>query len=189
MRNPGHKLGDEIKKYKAEDNHKNPIRELDDKLKWNNYFPQKGWINTIRTSISMSLKQMAARIEEPIFDNNSIVYKKTPISPQAILEFEKAEVNGTITLNSMRKMARALGMDFKYSFHVPYSTVTDMVKAKAESAAWEFYNREENKSILDELQRHWKENSRGERINKELDNVIHKKKMEIIIKHLKTLWD
>ncbi|MFT4903146.1 MAG: DNA-binding transcriptional regulator YiaG, partial [Thalassomonas sp.] len=57
--------------------------------------PDKGWVNTIRFSIKMSLRQLGERLH---------------ISPQGVKDLEKREESGSITLNSLKEVARALDM-------------------------------------------------------------------------------
>lgn len=154
--------------------------------------PLGGWINKIRTTIRMSLKQLGDRIEEPILNEERIIvdYKKASVTPQAILEYEKNEANGTITLKSLRKIAKALNLKFVYGF-VPLErtgiitnhsdSLFSMIENKAKKAAEEFYQKEENKINFD-----GETNIEYEKLMK---IVIHKKKTEIINKHLQTLWD
>jgi transcriptional regulator with XRE-family HTH domain len=52
--------------------------------------PTKGWINTFRTAIKMSLRQLGNRLQ---------------IAPQSVKQIEEREANGTITLKSLREQA------------------------------------------------------------------------------------
>ena len=58
--------------------------------------PVYGWINTIRTSLNMTMAQLGDKLN---------------ITRQGVKKIEESEANGTITLNSMKKVAQA--MDFK----------------------------------------------------------------------------
>lgn len=60
-----------------------------------NVIPSKGWINTVRTSLKMTLKQLGNRLK---------------ISSQSAKEIEVREANGTITLNSLKDAANALDL-------------------------------------------------------------------------------
>ena len=63
--------------------------------------PSKGWINTFRKALKMSLRQLGNRLQ---------------ISPQSVKEIEEREANGTITIKSMRDVANALDMQLVYGF-------------------------------------------------------------------------
>ena len=65
--------------------------------------PQNGWIREIRQSINMPAICLGERIEKPI-------------SAQAIIELEKSEINGTINLNSLKRIADALDLELVYGF-------------------------------------------------------------------------
>lgn len=164
--NPISKLDKEIIKYKSEDVKMlgNIFRELDMEILYNKV-PEKGWINKIRTTISMSLKQLAARLE-------------VPVSPSAIKDFERHEADGTITLNSMRKIAKAMNMKFTYRFE---PSVSQMVESAAYAAARQFYYKEENKIDFSNIS--------PSKMNEKEEEIIQKKKIEIITKNLKSLWD
>ena len=99
---------------------KRDVLELDRKLGEfkNLYSPSsKSWINEIRTTLRMSRKQLGAKIEEPIKINDNIVgYRKKSITPQGIKDLEKSEVSGSISLNTLIKIGRALDLDLVYGF-------------------------------------------------------------------------
>jgi predicted DNA-binding mobile mystery protein A len=63
--------------------------------------PAKGWVNTFRTALKMSLRQLGNRLN---------------IAPQSTKEIEEREANGTITLNSLRDVANAMDMQLIYGF-------------------------------------------------------------------------
>ena len=63
--------------------------------------PPKGWINTFRIALKMSLRQLGNRLR---------------ISPQSVKEIEVREANGTITLNSLRDVANAMDLKLVYGF-------------------------------------------------------------------------
>lgn len=58
--------------------------------------PPRGWIYTIRTTLGMTLAQLGKRLG---------------VSPQAIAQLEKREVDGQITLSTLRAALRALGVE------------------------------------------------------------------------------
>lgn len=63
--------------------------------------PPRGWINTIRNAMKMSLSQMGKRLG---------------ITAPSVREIEEREANGTITLNTLKEAGRALNMRLVYGF-------------------------------------------------------------------------
>jgi len=77
--------------------------------------PLKGWIRSIRESLGMSGRQLAARIL---------------VEPPRIPEMEKAETQGNITLKSLRRAAEAMDCDFVYAF-VPKNNLEKSLREQA----------------------------------------------------------
>jgi len=63
--------------------------------------PQKGWIYTIRSSLSITLDRLA---------------KKLNVSTPAVMQFERNEVDENISLKTLKKVAQALDCQLYYSF-------------------------------------------------------------------------
>ena len=82
--------------------------------------PDKGWVNTIRFSIKMSLRQLGERLH---------------ISPQGVKDLEKREESGAITLNSLKEVARALDMDLVYGFISRHNSLEAMIEVRAKEIA------------------------------------------------------
>jgi predicted DNA-binding mobile mystery protein A len=78
--------------------------------------PTKGWINTFRTTLKMSLRQLGSRLN---------------IATQSTKEIEEREANGTITLNSLRDVANAMDMQLVYSFVSKHESLEQMVEKRA----------------------------------------------------------
>ncbi|WP_315708590.1 mobile mystery protein A [Brenneria uluponensis] len=64
-------------------------------------FPKKGWINLIRTSLGMSTRALGERIG---------------LSQSRVSLIEKGEVEGSLTLNTLEKVAEGLNCDVVYYF-------------------------------------------------------------------------
>ncbi len=79
------------------------LQMLDDHLSRVNVCdrPSGGWIRAVRTSLGMSVRQMAERIG---------------IAQQSAARLEKNEINDAITLKSLRKAAEALDCRLVYAF-------------------------------------------------------------------------
>jgi predicted DNA-binding mobile mystery protein A len=81
--------------------------------------PAGGWIKSIRTALGMTAKQLGRRID---------------VSQNAVSEAERGEVEGRITLRTLRKIADGLGCDVTYAL-VPRSSLDMMVHDQANQAA------------------------------------------------------
>ncbi len=126
--------------------------------------PTKGWVNTFRTALKMSLRQLGNRLN---------------ISPQSTKEIELREVNGTITLNSLRDVANAMDMQLIYGFVSKHESLEQMIEKRANELANEIVMRTNNTMRLEEQQ------NSIERIEK----AIVQKAIEIKNEMPKYLWD
>ena len=61
--------------------------------------PPTGWIRAIRTAIGMSMRQLG---------------KKLNVTKQGIMDIENRERDGSITLKSLREIARVMDMQLVY---------------------------------------------------------------------------
>ena len=77
--------------------------------------PPRGWIKAIRESLGMTTRQLARRI--------GVVQSRT-------VDIEKAEVSGSITLNTLQRAARALDCELVYAL-VPGNPLETMVEERA----------------------------------------------------------
>ena len=78
--------------------------------------PRTGWVRAIRTTIGMTSAQLGKRLG---------------VTPQSILDAEKREAAGDITLTQLRKIGEALNCEFYYALvpRVPLSkTVEDRAR-------------------------------------------------------------
>jgi predicted DNA-binding mobile mystery protein A len=126
--------------------------------------PSKGWINTLRISLKMSLRQLGDRLH---------------ISPQSVKEIEEREANGTITLNSLRDAANAMDMKLVYGFVSKHESLEQMIEKRARELATEIVMRTHATMTLEDQQ-----NSK-ERI----EQAIEQKTAEIKFEMPKYLWD
>lgn len=78
--------------------------------------PSGGWIRAVRTSLGMSVRQMAERIG---------------ITQQSAARLEKNEINDAITLKSLRKAAEALDCRLVYAFVPNEGSLQDIVRKRA----------------------------------------------------------
>jgi predicted DNA-binding mobile mystery protein A len=126
--------------------------------------PPKGWINTFRIALKMSLRQLGNRLR---------------ISPQSVKEIEVREANGTITLNSLRDVANAMDLKLVYGFVSKHESLEQMIEKRANELAIEIVMRTNATMTLEDQQ-----NSR-ERI----EQAVAHKTAEIKFEIPKFLWD
>lgn len=81
--------------------------------------PPKGWIRAIRDVLGMSGRQLGGRMR---------------VSKQRISAIEKQEVDSTVTLNTMRKIAESLECIFVYAL-VPGSSLDEILLDRAKQVA------------------------------------------------------
>lgn len=81
--------------------------------------PPRGWIRAIRDALGMSGAQLGKRIG---------------VTQQTIKAFELSEENGTIQLQTLRRVAQALGGKLVYAI-VPDSSLEDMISSRAREIA------------------------------------------------------
>ena len=94
----------------------NSIRTSSDVLR-----PPKGWVKAIRESLGMSAEQLAARIG---------------VTKPRVYEIEKAEISGSITLNSLERAAHALDCQLVYKL-IPRQPLQKTVEMRAMEIARE----------------------------------------------------
>ncbi len=81
------------------------LRQLDERLRplrpfANTSRPRNGWIRAVRQALGMTQPQLAARIG---------------LTRQSLNDLEKAEAGGRITLESLERVAKALGCRLSYA--------------------------------------------------------------------------
>lgn len=99
-------------------------RQLDKKLSdWRKVKsktpPSSGWIRAIRESIGLTRRQLAVRMK---------------IDPKTLLKFEEGETHGTITLNSLSRVAKQLNCSLVYAL-LPDETLDIILEKQATKAA------------------------------------------------------
>jgi len=101
------------------------IEQLDKKLKPFQktemvLVPSKGWINTIRTALNMTMAQLGARLK---------------ITRQGVKSIEESEAKGSISINSLKEVGMALDLKFIYGFIPKDGTIDNLINIKAEKLA------------------------------------------------------
>jgi predicted DNA-binding mobile mystery protein A len=75
----------------------------------------QGWLRTVRKALKMPAK---------------VIMKYAGITKSELYRIERAEVNGTLTLNKLKAMANAMDCDFHYAI-VPKDTVQTLLEKRA----------------------------------------------------------
>jgi predicted DNA-binding mobile mystery protein A len=126
--------------------------------------PPIGWIKAIRNSLGMSMEQLG---------------KKLSITKQGVMDIEKREKEGAITIKSMQEIAKAIDMQFVYGFVPDAGSLDQMIEMRALEIAKTIVQRTSTTMKLED-----QANSK-ERIEK----AIKERAAEIINKTPKILWD
>jgi predicted DNA-binding mobile mystery protein A len=126
--------------------------------------PPIGWIKAIRNGIGMSMEQLG---------------KKLSITKQAVMDIEKREKEGAITIKSMQEIAKVIDMKFVYGFVPNAGSLEQMIETRSLEIATKIVQRTSTSMKLED-----QVNSK-ERIEK----AIKERAAEILNKTPKILWD
>lgn len=126
--------------------------------------PSKGWINAIRTTLNMSLVQLAKRLN------------KTSVS---VKEIEEREQNKTITLKKLIEVGEALDLQLVYGFLPKESSIEKMIDKRAQQVAREVVMRTSHTMKLEDQE------NREERLRQAMKDRADVLKQEMP----KHLWD
>jgi predicted DNA-binding mobile mystery protein A len=126
--------------------------------------PPTGWIKAIRTSLGMSMLQLG---------------NKLSISKQGVLDIEKREKEGAITIKSLREVAKALDMQLVYGFVPNDGSLEALIEKRSVQLAKEIVLRSSNTMHLED------QGNSEKRIKKAI-----KERAEMLKNDLpKILWD
>lgn len=126
--------------------------------------PEGGWINTIRTTLNMTMAQLGSKLN---------------ITRQGVKSIEKSEANGTITLKTLKGVANAMDLKLVYALVPKDGTIDDLIQQKAEKLA---------EKIVLRTNQNMKLEGQGvgdEKIAKTIKEVAEEIKREM----RKSLWD
>ncbi|WP_029038481.1 mobile mystery protein A [Salinimicrobium xinjiangense] len=145
------------------------IEQLDQKLKAFSQtrgvlVPERGWINTIRTTLNMTLAQLGTKLN---------------ITRQGVKRIEESEANGTITLNSLKDVANAMDLKLVYALVPKGGTIDDLIQLKAEKLAQKIVLRTNQNMKLED------QGIGDEKIAKTIKELANEIKREM----RKSLWD
>ena len=126
--------------------------------------PPSGWIKAIRTTLGMSLRQLGSKLS---------------ITKQGVLDIEKREMNGSITIKSLRELGRVLDMELVYGFVPKDGSLDALIEKKARELASKIVLRTSNTMKLED-----QENSKTR-----IEKAIKERTEDIKNNVPKILWD
>jgi predicted DNA-binding mobile mystery protein A len=126
--------------------------------------PPTGWVKAIRVALGISAEQLG---------------KKLGITRQGVMDMERREREGTITLKALQETAKALDMHLVYGFVPQDESLEDLIDRKARQLATEIVMRTSHTMKLED-----QENSK-KRIEKAIQERVNAIKDEMP----RSLWD
>ena len=126
--------------------------------------PPTGWIKAIRTAIGMSMQQLGNKLN---------------VSKQGIMDIEKREQDGSVTIKSLREIARAMDMQLVYGFVPNDGSLDALIEKRATELATQIVMRTANTMKLED-----QANSK-----KRIENAIRERAAAIKNEMPKILWD
>ena len=126
--------------------------------------PPTGWIKAIRTAIGMSMQQLGNKLN---------------VSKQGILDIEKREKDGSITIKSLKEIAWALDMQLVYGFVPNDGSLDALIEKRATELATKIVLRTSNTMKLED---------QGN-TNKRIEKAIKERAGDIKNEMPKILWD
>jgi predicted DNA-binding mobile mystery protein A len=147
---------------------KDAIRHLDQRFKAlrplaRSPRPPKGWLRAIRNALGMTSAQLAERVG---------------VSQPRIIELEKSEAGGTVTLNTLQRAAEALNCRLVYAL-IPEKSLEETVLERADQLA---------QRQLTAVQQTMRLEDQSVRSKKANDDV-RRQFVEVLLKHRARLWD
>lgn len=97
--------------------------------------PPTGWIKAIRTAFGMSMQQLG---------------NKLSITKQGIMDIEKREKEGSITIKSLMELGRALDMQLVYGFVPNDGSLDALIERRATDLATKIVLRTSNTMTLED---------------------------------------
>lgn len=126
--------------------------------------PPTGWIKAIRTAIGMSMQQLGNRLN---------------VSKQGVMDIEKREKDGSITIKTLRGIARAMDMQLVYGFVPNDGSLDALIEKRATELATQIVMRTAHTMKLED-----QANSK-----KRIETAIRERAAAITNEMPKILWD
>jgi len=96
--------------------------------------PPNGWVKTIRISLGMSMQQLGKRLG---------------VTKQGVLDMEKRESEGAITIKSLQQIAHAMDMQLVYGFVPNDGSLDALIEKRATALATQIVMRTANHMKLE----------------------------------------
>jgi predicted DNA-binding mobile mystery protein A len=125
--------------------------------------PSRGWIRAIREALGMTTGQLAKRLG---------------VQQPRVIELERGEADGNITVKSLERAAEALGSRLVYVF-VPEEPLADTIRKRASSIA------ERQLASIEQTMRL----EAQEVTDKKQHTEAHQRLVEQLLRHPARLWD
>jgi predicted DNA-binding mobile mystery protein A len=125
--------------------------------------PPKGWLRAVRDALGMTSAQFAKRLA---------------VSQPRIIELEKSEMSGVVSMNTLQRAAETLGCRLVYAL-VPEQPLEDTVRARAkliatrQSGAVEHTMRLEDQAVT----------------SKQVSKELLERRIEELMRRPARLWD
>jgi len=126
--------------------------------------PNKGWVNTIRIALNMTMAQLGNKLN---------------ITRQGVKKIEESEAKGAISINSLKEIGEILDLKFVYGFVPKEGSIDNLVSLKAENLA---------RKIVQRTNQNMKLEGQGisdKKINESVKDLANDIKREM----RKSLWD
>jgi len=145
------------------------IEQLDQKLKPFRktemaLVPYKGWVNTIRTTLNMTMAQLGIKLG---------------ITKQGVKRIEESEAKGSISINSLKETGDALDLKLVYGFVPKDGTIENLINTRAEKLARKIVLRTNQNMQLED------QGISDNKINESIKDLANEIKREM----KKSLWD
>lgn len=125
--------------------------------------PSRGWVQAIRSALDMTLAQLARRVG---------------VAAPTLAKIERGEQAGTVSLNTLKRVAQALDCDLVYAL-VPRKPLRQKLRDRAEEIARRRLARVSHSMSLEAQQ------VRGKARDRQLELLTR----EILEKRPRDLWD
>ncbi len=124
--------------------------------------PVKGWLRSIREALGMSGKQLGERIG---------------VSQPRVVQMEKDELSGALTLKTLRQVAEAMDCMLVYAL-VPRTSLEETMRHQAQKIAEQRLSRTSHSMLLEDQQVS----------NDELKKMLNAKVKDLVREMPKDLW-
>lgn len=126
--------------------------------------PDKGWIFSLRNTLNMTLEQLG---------------RKLNITRQGVKRIENSELSGTISLNLLREVGKAMDMKLVYGFVPIHGSISTLIEQKSLELAEKIVRRTDQSMML--------EDQASEK--KHLDDAVQELAERIRQELRRSIWD